>query len=154
MRSARQAGFTLTELMIAVAIAAVLATLTTPSFRDLRARWALRVATAAILSTLAEARLVALAQGRDAVVCASADAATCAGRGTRILLEEASAVRRSRSLPDGVSVTANRLETRFHPWPRAASTVTWRICARDARASREVIVSQAGRPRVADGPAC
>ena len=73
----RLAGFTLLELMVTLAIAAILLTIALPSFQEsLRSN---RVATTAneALASLALARSEAIRNTRGAGVCASADGSNC-----------------------------------------------------------------------------
>ncbi|MES5815656.1 GspH/FimT family pseudopilin [Pseudoxanthomonas sp. Soil82] len=79
MPSTRQSGFTLVELMIAVAVVAVLMGLALPSFQaSLRSN---RVVTTSneLLASLSLARTEAIRGLGPAGICASADGATCAG---------------------------------------------------------------------------
>jgi type IV fimbrial biogenesis protein FimT len=78
MPSNRQSGFTLVELMIAVAVVAILLGLALPSFQgSMRSN---RVATTSneLLGSLSLARTEAIRGLGPAGVCASADGATCA----------------------------------------------------------------------------
>lgn len=78
MPSTRQSGFTLVELMIAVAVVAILLALALPSFQgSMRSN---RVATTSneLLGSLSLARTEAIRGLGPAGVCASADGATCA----------------------------------------------------------------------------
>lgn len=79
MPSDRQSGFTLIELMVTIAVLAVLLGLALPSFQgSLRSN---RVATATndMLASLALARSEAIRSTRGGGVCASNDGATCGG---------------------------------------------------------------------------
>ncbi len=70
-------GFTLIELMITLAVAAVLLVLAVPSFRETIAENRLTVANNELVGALNLARLEAVKRGVPVAACASADGATC-----------------------------------------------------------------------------
>jgi type IV fimbrial biogenesis protein FimT len=72
-------GFTLVELMVTLAVAAILLTVGVPSFRDLIYNNRLTAATNMFVSSINIARSEAIKQGRNATVCVSTDLATCTG---------------------------------------------------------------------------
>src|SRR5690606_15153493 len=79
MHRTRTSGFTLVELMVTIAIAAILAAIAFPSFQDsIRSN---RVTTAAneLMASLALARTEALRSPGGAAVCTSSDGASCGG---------------------------------------------------------------------------
>jgi type IV fimbrial biogenesis protein FimT len=159
MPATRQ-GFTLPELLVTLGLVAVLATLAVPGFGALADAWALRAASGALLSGLAEARLAALARGEEVRLCPSLAGRTCFrgaagefivhagdGPGVRVL--------RVGHLTGRVELSANRPAASYYPWPRSASPVTLTLCAVRQRArSLRVIVSQGGRPRVEHAASC
>lgn len=65
MTAHRQAGFNLIELLITIAVAAILLTLAVPSFNDFFDKYRLRGAADDIVSTLANARAAAVKADRD-----------------------------------------------------------------------------------------
>lgn len=75
----KHTGFTLIELMVVLAIAAILMTLAVPSFRSTIQNN--RIATQAndLVSTLQLARGEAIKRGVRVIVCVSTDQATCTG---------------------------------------------------------------------------
>jgi len=72
-------GFTLVELMIALAVAAVLLALATPSFNSLMNANRLTSASNEFVGTLQAARMEALRRNATVQVCTSDDEATCDG---------------------------------------------------------------------------
>jgi type IV fimbrial biogenesis protein FimT len=71
------AGFSVIELMVAVAIVAVLAALAGPSFASLIDRWRVRDAVENLTATLYFARSEAIKRGGNVIIAKNADSATC-----------------------------------------------------------------------------
>ncbi|HWL61925.1 MAG TPA: GspH/FimT family pseudopilin [Steroidobacteraceae bacterium] len=164
----KQRGFTLTELLAAMAISALLLGLAGPAFTRQRAQAALRSASAQTMAALHLARRLALARGQSVTVCPSSDGQRCrfggdrwllfanAAGGTDSRLEAGEELLRQWTLPAGVLVSGTRGYAAFQARPGAAATVTFEFRHRGVPgASRSVVVSQTGRPRlmVADFPA-
>jgi len=80
-RSRRQRGFTLIELLMTILIAAVLAGLAAPSFRELVANNRLKSHISALQTSLMLARNEAINRKVRVVVCKSADQASCTTAG-------------------------------------------------------------------------
>lgn len=72
-------GFTLMELMITLAIVAIVLAVGIPSFQEMMRENRLAAQTNAFLTALNLARSEAIKRGRRVTLCASADGATCAG---------------------------------------------------------------------------
>lgn len=70
-------GFTIIELLIAVALAAILAALAMPNFRDLLSRRNVVSVAETMVSDLRFARSEALKRTTPVTVCQSSDSATC-----------------------------------------------------------------------------
>jgi type IV fimbrial biogenesis protein FimT len=72
-------GFTLVELVVTLAVAAILLALATPSFAELLRRNRLAAANNELVTALNVARAEALRRGRPVAVCSSSDQHSCAG---------------------------------------------------------------------------
>lgn len=73
----RTSGFTLVELMVALAILAILVGLATPSFRDFTRSTQVTAANNDLVTALNLARSESLRRSTGVTVCSSADGATC-----------------------------------------------------------------------------
>lgn len=75
-------GFTLLELMVVLAIAAILMAVAVPSFALLIQKNRLATQTNAFIGDLQFARAEAIKQGQPVTICASSDGSTCLGTTT------------------------------------------------------------------------
>ncbi|MFC3685610.1 GspH/FimT family pseudopilin [Hydrogenophaga luteola] len=78
MPYARQHGFTLVELVVTIALVAIVSTLAFPTFSETLRQWRRDSATRALSSSLQLARTEAIKSSRRLVVCSSSDGETCA----------------------------------------------------------------------------
>jgi type IV fimbrial biogenesis protein FimT len=79
-KSTRQHGFSLVELMVTIAVMAILVAIALPSFRDVIHRNQVSSASNELLASLAYARTEAIARGQLVSMCPSTDnGASCAG---------------------------------------------------------------------------
>jgi type IV fimbrial biogenesis protein FimT len=161
----RRSGYSLLELLVAVAVVAVLAGLGLPALRGLALDGRLRSDINAFVGSIALARSEAAKRAATVTVCASTDGARCAdaetgfeagwivivgadsgpaaASGDRVLLVHDPAMTGT--------IRSNRARFRFRPFYRRSTNGTVSFCdERGARAARAVIVSYTGRPRVVD----
>jgi type IV fimbrial biogenesis protein FimT len=75
----RPTGFTLVELMVTIAVAALLVSIAAPSFRDMSVRNRLSTYTSDLIASINFARSEAVHRGSSVSICHSEDGATCSG---------------------------------------------------------------------------
>ena len=159
-----QHGFSLIELAVALAMAAVLASLAVPAMEQLRARLQLAEAARSLLAAFHLARSTAASRGQAVSLCQTDALGACvaagvAANGWRVRIEPIAGVppppagllQTTTQLPNRVRLYANRASVTFWPQPRAGGTATFVLCAaRNITRPSAVIVSQIGRARISD----
>lgn len=179
----RQRGFTAMELVAALGIAALLATLAGPGFTALRRSAGLTSAANELLGALHLARSSAGRRGIPATVCLTANERTCLSRpptgrealgspdgaaiGWLVFHSEGAGAAAAQPaspdtvfhtfhLPPDIKVGGTRAAITFWPVARAGTTGTFELCDFDHRTpGKSIVVSQTGRPRVAvEVPSC
>lgn len=158
---ARTPGFTLAELLAALAVAALLAALGAPTFagylRDLQQAAALN----ALAHAVHAARSMGAAAGQPVALCGSSDGRDCSGSedwSAGLLLKSL----RTGRVPDlrftplarrvgKLRVTANRTVIEFRPLDRFATPATVTVCDdRGSAAAQALIISRTGRLRISN----
>jgi len=161
-------GFTLIELMLALAVAAVLMSVALPTMRDLQQRQRIVSAANELVAHINLARIHAVTRRELAVICPSLDGANCSGSNRwehgwivfrdpdRNLAPDrpGDVLRVSSGMPALVIDSAGRTRIRYMPSGAASGTnLTIKLCDTSfPEQSRAVIVSNPGGPRVADLP--
>jgi type IV fimbrial biogenesis protein FimT len=158
----RERGFSVLELMVVVAVAAVLATIAVPSFARMKRAASLSAATNQLLWALNFARSAAILDSAPVTLCLSADGESClksaaaTAVGWLVFYESRGPatlpVLHAFRLPEDVSVHGTRAAVTFWPVARAGTTSTFDLCGvrgRGVQPGRAVVVSQTGRSRVA-----
>lgn len=110
--SPRQAGFTLIELMVTIAVLAVVLGIAVPSFQGITNRNRLTAITNEVVGAIQLTRMEAIRRNQRVVMCPTTNGTTCAGADwTRIVVREAAvggdAIREFRFLGRGISVNAS-----------------------------------------------
>jgi type IV fimbrial biogenesis protein FimT len=165
-REAHARGFTLIELMLTLAVAAILAMIGAPAMAGLLARVSERNAESAVANVLRQARTAAVMHNTRTVVCPSRDGRHCRSGddwqhgwivgadadhdgqpdpGSRVLAV-------AEAMPPGTRVitSSGRGHVTFQPSGSAGgSNVRFTICHARRRDGKSVVVSNSGRVRVA-----
>jgi type IV fimbrial biogenesis protein FimT len=163
---ARDYGFSLLELLMTVAVVALVLTLGLPSFGALKARNAQRVELDALFHAVHLARKASIMRKQVVSLCPSLDGATCSqGRdwsGGFLLFENSDRDEPPQLDADetllhrhvagrSVKITANRRGFTLRATFLRATNGTLVVCDRAGRvAPRALVVSYTGRPRVAE----
>jgi type IV fimbrial biogenesis protein FimT len=161
----RTRGFSLYELLMTLAIAALVLTIGLPSFGGLVADKRLRAEADALFHALHLARKTSIVRRREVTLCPSADGASCEGstdwsagwilfvnadRDGPPQVDAGEPILARRRVDERVQIDANRRAFSMRTTHLRATNGTLIVCDRTARAeSRAVIVSYTGRPRVA-----
>ncbi len=163
---ARDYGFSLLELLMTIAVAALILTLGLPSFGALKARNAQRVELDALFHAVHLARKASIMRKQTVSLCPSADGTTCSpGRdwsGGFLVFENSDrdeppeldpgeVLLHRHGASRSVRITANRQGFTLRATFLRATNGTLVVCDRAARvAPRALVVSYTGRPRVAE----
>lgn len=162
----RRRGFTLVELVVTLAIVAVLATIALPAFGKLIGRTRAQVARSDLEYSLNHARLAAVSRGLHVVACPSSDFDDCAATthwhsgwllfadvdhdGHRGADEPVIATNQARDAGVGILATVGRLRVDYRPDGSASGTnVTLTVCDRAAgtQDASTIVISPSGRVR-------
>jgi type IV fimbrial biogenesis protein FimT len=164
-------GITLIEMMLALALAAILLATAAPAFGTLIARTRSDVSRGTLVTALEAARILAVSRSRHVVVCPSVDQQYC-GRttewqhgwivfsdtnhdGARDTEEPILSV--AQAEPAGVAILggAGRMRIDFRPdGSSPGSNATFTICdSRGAAEAQAIVINNAGRLRTGKAPA-
>lgn len=163
-------GFTLTELLVTLAIVGILAMIGAPAMGNLLARTRDATTEAAVANTLRHARSAAIMRNARVVVCPSRDGHQCNPgddwqHGWLVAKDadhdgqpdaNAPLITVQSAMPVGTRVitSVGRGQLAFHPNGGAGgSNARFTICHANARAGKAVIVANSGRVRLADADA-
>lgn len=168
----KQSGATLLELMVVLAVSAILLGIGIPSFSALTSSSRLASATNELVSSLHLARSEAIKRNSRTVMCTSATGTACADSGgwhqgwlvfhdanNSSVLDAGEAVILTRqALPAGFSLTGNEHISKYISYTPGGATKlisgafqagTLTLCNESGAsgAARQVIISSTGRPR-------
>ena len=153
-------GHTLIELLLVLALLAMLASASVPAFVGLRADLQLSSAADSLLQSAHQARLGALTRGMATRLCLADDTGLCLTRpvpatGWALWTVDAIPVLlRHRRLPQGMRLLGTRAAALWYPLPRSGTTLTFSLCDVAARGRvQQVVISETGRPRLVRGTA-
>lgn len=163
----RQAGFTLLELMVTVAVATILLAIAVPSFQDVIRRNRLAAATNDFLASIYYTRSEAVKEDKRAIMCASSDGSTCTGSwadgwivvvdsNQNNVVDSTDKLVLVREAPSsGISITGNTnvaSSIAYMPTGRLRAfgngTITIAVSGYDAK--KQIVISSTGRPRIED----
>lgn len=144
------------ELCVGLALLALIAGVSAPSFRAGQRAAAVRAATFDLLAGLQQVRAGSILEARPGLFCVADAHGLClgaarAGIAWQSFLENG-AIREPQAgqrLPPGIEIRATRSPLRFWPDTFSASTGTLTICDAQGLASpRAIVISQGGRARL------
>ena len=163
---ARDYGFSLLELLLTIAVAAIILTLGLPSLGALKARNAQRVELDALFHAVHHARKASIMRKQVVSLCPSRDGTTCSpGRdwsgGFLVFvnsdrdeppeLDAGEVLLHQHLAGRSVKITANRRGFTLRATFLRATNGTLVVCDRAGRiAPRALVISYTGRPRVAE----
>lgn len=175
----KQSGATLLELMVVLAVSAILLGIGIPSFGSLAHTSRLSSATNEMISSLHLTRSEAIKRRSRVVLCTSATGTSCAGSGgwhqgwvvfhdanNNTALDSGEAVIQARpSLPTGMQLTGNPSVSRYISYASdggskhvsgawQAGTLTVCNVPESSGSARQIIISKTGRPRTIVLTAC
>ena len=155
---AKMHGFTLIELMVVVALVAIIASFAVPSFQTMIANSRLASSTNDLVGVLNFARTEAVKRGRTVMVSPTTGSDWANGvsvwmdagamNGT---MEAAEELRRASSVPGDVSVTASVTSFSFTGGGLGSTAVTIDVCdGRSGESGSQISVTLGGRIRAGD----
>lgn len=166
--SRRQLGFTLIEMMVAIAVAAVLLSIAVPSFHSFIVNNRMTSQINGLVASISRARNEAALRGVQVTICASSDGVTCATSttgwqiGWLIFVDsnnngvldaaEGRAIATEAALDSGSTLTAtgfaNNARLVFRPYGGLLTTSgTFTLCPQSPdKNGRQVSVALSGRP--------
>ena len=162
----RSTGFTLVEMMMTLAIVAVLGAVALPGFGNLLGRLRQQAAVDDLQTALNQARIAAVSRGRHVVVCPTLDGVDCTHTTEwhhgwllfadldhdRLRSDGEPVIIAGQAQPAGIGIVAStgRLRVDYQPDGSASGTnLTLTVCSRTlgADGARTLVVNQVGRIR-------
>lgn len=139
VRQTKEAGFTLVELLIAIVILGILASLAAPSFREFIAGQRIKTASFDIMAMLTLARSEAIKRNADVAISASSTHFTVsANSGATILLQQ--------EIPAGVTITGGSAVTYNRSGRLEAAFTPLQISSTSSSIVRCISIDLSGRP--------
>ena len=151
----RPVGHTLVELLVVLAVLALLAGFAVPTLVHWRHALLLAAAGDPLLQAAHQARLIALTQGQPVRLCLANAQGQCLARAQSAtdwaVWRDAPSphLLHHQRLPAPLRLHATRTASTWFGTPQAGTTATFTLCDSSGRArSRQVVISQTGRPRL------
>jgi type IV fimbrial biogenesis protein FimT len=146
-------GFTLTEMMIAITVMAILMAVAVPSYRDASLGSQLRATANELFSSITLARSEAIKRNAVVTLCVSSDGAACGAGGWEqgwIVLQGGTVIHRQHAARTGFRISAaGGLDTlNFQPIGAGATSTTFTVCRATpsiGKQERVVTVDATGR---------
>lgn len=141
----RSHGFTLVELMVTIAVAAILAALAVPSFRDAALGSQLRAVSNDLAASSYAARSEAIKRNAVVRLCSSSNGTTCDGSDWKngwIILASDRVVQHTQAVPRGFTVLSagDIKEIRYQPTGFGATAATLTVCRSEPAGREERVV--------------
>ena len=150
-RPAKQRGFTMMELLVAVAVAAVLFGIGIPMFRNATLGSRLSAAANNLLSSVQLARSEAIKRNVSVTLCASSDGATCAASGgweqgwivVDTVADPDVVIQRQQNLPTGFKLTQSggSVPLVFQPIGIGMGAATFTACRSEPLGGQERVLT-------------
>lgn len=153
-RLARQSGFTLVELMVTIAVLAVLLGIAVPSFTNSTLGSKLRTQANDLAAAALLARSEAIKRNQAVTLCASSDGATCTGTwasGWIVRTTGGTVIQAHGAAPSGFLISSSVTSLVFQPSGISATSATLTMCRATPSVGgqeRVVDISATGRATV------